>query len=100
MPKEGSGVQGLMQNLLEKGEKVYYIGESSRTLFDRGLEHLTAIKKGNKESPMVEHADEKHPGELDFSIESMCFPKSSLLRQATEAMEIESHRMKYMVMNN
>ena len=48
---------------------------------------------------MVEHADEKHPEELDFSMESMCFPKSSLLRQATEAMEIESHRMKYMVMN-
>ena len=48
---------------------------------------------------MVEHADEKHPGELDFSIESMCFPKSSLLKQATEAMEIESHRIKYMVIN-
>ena len=50
------------QTCLKEGVNVYYIGESSWTLFDRGIEHLTAIRKSNVESPMVEHAEEKHPG--------------------------------------
>ena len=87
------------QTCLKEGAKVYFIGESSRTLFDRGLEHLTAIRNQNMKSPMVEHAVEKHQGELEFTIESLCFPKTSLQVQATEAMEIENHRAKFMVLN-
>ena len=49
------------QTCLKEGTIVYYIGESSHTLFDRGLEHLTAIRKRNVESPMVEHAEKKNP---------------------------------------
>ena len=32
-----------------------YIGETSRTSFDRGREHLLALKTMNKESPLAKH---------------------------------------------
>ena len=47
---------------------------------------------------MVEHSEEDHPGEpRRFKMEPICFPRSNLLRQATEAMEIEKHRSKNVI---
>ena len=83
-----------------KGENVYYIGESARTLYDRGLEHKKAIENRNEESPMVEHAREKHPESMDnFRIEAICYPTRTLLRQATEANQIQVHRKKGHIIN-
>ena len=47
---------------------------------------------------MVEHSEEDHPGEpRRFKMEPICFPRSNLLRQATEAMEIEKDRSKNVI---
>ena len=51
----------------EEGRGAYYVGESARTPYDRGLEHLKAIRKGDMESPLVEHEEEYHGG-LDAEI--------------------------------
>ena len=41
----------------EKGQKEsVYIGETARTLLDRGFEHLKAMETRNEDSPLVEHA--------------------------------------------
>ena len=32
-----------------------YFGESARTLYDRGTEHLAALRRGDPESVLVEH---------------------------------------------
>ena len=41
----------------KSGLEVKYYGESARTSYDRGVEHLYALEKMNKESPLVEHQD-------------------------------------------
>ena len=43
------------------GLEVKYYGETARTSFNRGIEHLNALDKHNKESPLVEHQEEDHP---------------------------------------
>ena len=44
-----------------QGESVVYVGETGRSLWDRGAEHFNAIRRYNKESPMVEHHTDAHP---------------------------------------
>ena len=75
----------------EAGDKVQYVGESARTAFDRGSEHLEALRKGNQESPLVEHNKEAHKGEPSmFKMEVVAYPRSNLQRQALEASMIQS----------
>ena len=75
----------------EAGDKVQYVGESARTAFDRGFEHLEALRKGNQESPLVEHNEEAHKGEPSmFKMEVVAYPRSNLQRQALEASMIQS----------
>ena len=72
-----------------QGKSVVYVGETGRSLWDRGVEHFNAIRRYNKESPMVEHHTDAHPdAPREFQMESLGFPKSSLMRQASEAHEI------------
>ena len=47
---------------LELEKKAYYIGETARAPYDRGVEHLDTIRLNNKESPLVEHSLEQHQG--------------------------------------
>ena len=37
-----------------------YYGESSRTLYERMVEHQRKMEKGDTESPLVEHHQEMH----------------------------------------
>merc|ERR1712081_132875 len=68
-----------------KREANVYVGESARTPFDRGAEHLKLMEREDKESPAVEHTQEEHPGqETSFSMEVINFPRTTLQRQAME----------------
>ena len=75
------------------GLEVKYYGESARTSFDRGVEHLNALDKHNKESPLVEHQEEDHPNvppEFEMKVKSI-HPRP-LKRQTEEAFLIDSFR--------
>ena len=62
-----------------------YIGESSRTPYDRGAEHLRLMERNDLESPAVEHTTEMHPcQETSFSLEVIRLPKTTLQRQVME----------------
>ena len=51
----------------ESGTKAQYWGESARTGYKRGKEHVQALRKGDEESPLVKHAIINHQGEIpDF----------------------------------
>ena len=66
-------------------KQAIYVGESARTPFDRGAEHLKLMEREDPESPAVEHTQEMHPGqETSFSMEVISFPKTTLQRQAME----------------
>ena len=67
-----------------------YIGESARTLFDRGQEHLKAHKTRNPESVLVEHELQHHQRQIvDWSMEAVSFTGSNLVRQAKECQLIQ-----------
>ena len=70
-----------------------YHGESARTPYDRGQEHLSALEKGNKESQLMEHHMEHHPEEeRSFTMTVDQFIPTPLWRQATEAHNIAQSR--------
>ena len=72
-----------------KEKATVYIGESARTPYDRGVEHLRLIQKNDTESPAVEHTTEAHPGqETSFTMEVITFPKTTLQRQVLEGHHI------------
>ena len=48
----------LGRNCHKEERHAYYIGETARTTYDREAGHLSAMRKGNRESPMVEHDEE------------------------------------------
>ena len=76
-----------------------YIGESFRTSYDWGLEHLNAMRTGDTNSPLVEHNNLEHQGEEPrFSMEIIARCKSSLQRQVEEGDQILRHE-KYNLLN-
>ena len=46
----------------KKGTKRIYIGESSRSAYQRGKEHLKDVREGVLDHPMVQHFWEEHGG--------------------------------------
>ena len=81
----------------KEGRHSYYIGESARTPYDRGHEHLSAIRRLQKESPLVEHFTEDHSGQTpDFEMKIIGTPTSNILRQTGEY----QHMLKYSELGN
>ena len=80
----------------QRSEKVsIYVGETARTSFDRGAEHLNDLKRKSKESPLVNHQIEDHEGqECEFQMKVKEFAKTNIMRQALEAHHIELHEGK------
>merc|ERR1711954_541721 len=53
----------------KEGRKSEYIGESSRTGYDRGADHFKALTSKDQTNPLVEHWQDSHHGiERDFSM--------------------------------
>ena len=59
----------------EEGTEATYFGESARTMFDRGAEHLSLLRSWNQESVLVQHMEERHQGqEPDFTMKMIKLP--------------------------
>ena len=79
----------------EEGIRAHCIGETSRTCFERMLEHRRQIEKGDGESPLVEHLQKHHsnmkPEVQHFKLEVLRrFPKA-MGRQIYEGHMIASY---------
>ena len=62
-----------------------YLGETARTSYIRGLEHIGLMKNMSKESPMIEHPLESHQGQpVNFSMQVVRKIKRTLDRKVTE----------------
>ena len=77
----------------QEGAKTHYIGESARSTYERGLEHLGDATSSTQRSHMRDHLEEAHPGEdrtpeSTFCIRIMRSEPSALVRQVSEAVEI------------
>ena len=76
----------------EKNRVVEYVGESSRTGFDRGDNHLVDLRSEREGKPLWQHSQEEHGGLLvseDFKMKVLKKYKTPLERQIGEALEIE-----------
>ena len=67
-----------------------YIGETSRSAFTRGKEHLRALEQREQSSVMWRHSCEKHDGNVQgftMNVTGM-FQSDSMLRQISESIQI------------
>jgi hypothetical protein len=73
-----------------------YIGETAKSAYERGLNHLTDRKSLDLGSHMLKHAVACHQGEdpqkIDFHMKVLAYHKSSFERQIDEAVKIQNNR--------
>ena len=86
----------------KKDQKLYkYIGESSRSCFERGREHQSDLEQLKPTSHMLKHVLDKHegrqPGEVKFLMRAIKFHKSSFERQIQEAVLIQANRTHHLL---
>ena len=73
-------------------EDVVYIGETSRNLYSRGMEHSSLYEKESPKSFLHNHQVEQHNSEpADFDVKVIKSVKDPLSRQVTEAVMIKNH---------
>ena len=66
-----------------------YHGETSRTMFCRGKEHLRGLTQRKKESVLWEHCESVHEGrEVGFRMQATGYYRDPLSRQINEAVRI------------
>ena len=78
-----------------EGKTAVCCGESSRSLWDRTVEHLAALKSRQSSSFLRKHWSTHHETEEtpNFSVKLTGIFKTSAERQIREALEIDSFRM-------
>ena len=75
----------------KSGRQSVYVGETSRTAFERGTEHARDRKSRREDSHMFLHVEEEHPEEEDgvkFQMKVVRTHQSALSRQIHEAVLI------------
>ena len=87
--------------LSDRGDRSVYLGESSRSLWDRTVEHLEDLKRRNSNSVLYRHWQECHRDEREpeFSVKVMGSHRSSTERQIWEALEIEKGDYDHLINN-
>ena len=77
----------------KKGPIYRYIGESSRSSYERGGEHVKDLKFRRPKSHMLRHCVDKHPNmdpdKVDFRMRVLTSHKSAFERQLREAVLID-----------
>ena len=75
------------------GKETTYFGESARTMYDRGQEHLSALNSRDPNSVLVQHLEEHHSDmEPEFAMKLVKTHQSPLYRQVHEGVLIDSFK--------
>ena len=81
------------ENKVDDDQKYRYIGESSRSIFERGKEHKSDLKYRRTRSHMLRHCEEIHtnenPDEIEFGMRLISSSRTAFERQLKEAVYIE-----------
>ena len=77
--------------MLRKGQASLYVGETSKSIYERGGEHQADMSRGVKEGHMWSHYDVVHPGEThpNFRFTVVKGARTALERQVREAVRIQ-----------
>ena len=94
--KQGNGDAGKIRELKSKIRKHLYIGETSRRMYEHGLEHQGDVSQLKTSSHMLRHMLEMHRGEerseIEFGVKVLRFTRSSFERQILESVLIQNSR--------
>ena len=81
-----------------------YIGETSRSIYERGLEHIRDFRELKKESHMIKHYFDQHEeeelDEMEFGMKISRTTKSAFNRQILESVEIQAQRSRHYLLNS
>ena len=84
------------KDTLKKITKYKYIGESSRSAFERGLEHQRDLEELKIDSHMLKHYFDKHADEkvedMKFGMKIIKEARTTFERQIAESVEIQNAR--------
>ena len=90
--------------LVRNVKKYKYIGETSRSMYDRGYEHLDKLATLNSDSHMLKHMVTEHEGEdfhnVKWGMFVRKFVRSSFERQIEEAVSIEREKHTCHILNS
>ena len=90
MEKGLAEVPGVTYGLVCQLCRQKYIGETSRSAYTRGKEHLRALEQREQSSVMWRHSCEKHDGSVPgftMNVTGM-FQSDAMLRQISESIQI------------
>ena len=89
----------------KKEARLYkYIGETSRSAYERGFEHLDKLASLSTQSMMLRHMVDQHEGEdmgkVKWDMEIKEFKKSAFERQIKEGVLIQRESEKHNILNS
>jgi hypothetical protein len=94
--KMHEGDQRKIRESKEKIKKHLYVGETSRSIYERALEHQNDVDQLKTSSHMLRHLLQMHPGEersnVEFGIKVLRYTRSSFERQILESVMIQGKR--------
>ena len=71
--------------------KCKYVGETSRSAYSRGMEHLQSAETSEERSAMLRHATSRHQAPPNFKMNiTGVFRDDAMLRQITESVNIRN----------
>ena len=81
-----------------------YVGETRRSAYERGWEHLNDFGQLKTSSHMLKHAVGQHEGqdtsEIKLGMKIICQAKLSFERQIAESVLIQAERKKHTMLNS
>ena len=99
--------EGDVEKMKERKKEIRlfkYIGETSRSSYERGLEHLHKMATLNSQSMLLRHILVQHPGgemeKVEWGMKVIEFKKSAFERQIKEAVLIQQESMKHTILNS
>ena len=103
--EETEGMEKERKERLKKLKLYKYIGETSRSVYERGWEHLNDLQTLKSDSHMLKHIIDKHSDVLDhseikFGIRVIQHTRSSFERQVLESVKIQQEREGHYILNS
>ena len=81
-----------------------YIGETSRSAYERGWEHMNDMASLKSTSHMLKHVVSSHPEQdmekVEFGMKVLKYTQTSFERQIRESVIIQSERTKHNILNS
>ena len=87
--KEGANYSLECLTCRREGRRRVYLGETSRSTYQRGLEHWKEVREGVTTHPLVVHATEEHEGILqEVLFRTLSYHMTPMDRQIQESVNI------------